>query len=715
MQRTSVLAALFAACASMAMVGCQARGGNPKLDANGDGILDPDEGSVRAPDVINQEAPSSPVATITGTLLDAYTGAPIVGATVKVLSAALTPARQAGAGGDALQGNEATSQAGGVFFIKNNAPGFQDVEITAPGYAKAKLKAEVKLPDAGGPTNNSVTNLFEIFMVQEATVGTIVEGRDQDANALPAGAEIAAQFATVFRRPMNGSLPNPAGALIPDGFVTAVGQVAADGTVTFNTPDFARCNGAFDASAAVFIIAGCGIDLNGDGIPDLTIATQSFTKDAMCKHGGKVPIFATNQRFTGAFFVNDTNLSGAISGTGPTDEFGQPFNANEPIVIRMNGQINLAGSFLNVINAFAHDANGSSSVVGGLRYDNSTPMPGNPGEVTPLAIDAFNYTAVLSLGPDGTTLLAAAPPGGWPLGQELLVRGIIAPEGTIVGAAAQQQVKVVNGAFATVSPTGPITIKRIIIRRNDNTSGAAAANGAYTRFSLVLDRVIKGGDNAGEIYVCTKNNMDGAAGSVDPYNGNADTLVAARCPTKALRIQDRGAFFANGSPVNPNGGTFFNDGFGRARLRARIGANTGLRPNFGNVIDVDVADLSPSTTNAFPDPTSVDVLAPPFTLNMNPFSPSDTISGSIFFNPIFDGRIETTNGVQTFIDNAMIPPGTVVDFVVDVQNLGGSSAPATRGGFPPNAAVNNFCFNIYSTTDTDFTAVDTALTPYTCP
>ena len=142
----------YALVASALLFACNPPAGDPNADRNGDGIADP--AGVRAVDVVNQQAPSSPVGVVIGVLLDAYTGAPIADQTITIASGR----------GITLT---ATSDANGAFTVTSVAFGAFGLSIEREGYVPVNT---VEYTDNGNdlgdfPTDNFVTDYGRIYLL----------------------------------------------------------------------------------------------------------------------------------------------------------------------------------------------------------------------------------------------------------------------------------------------------------------------------------------------------------------------------------------------------------------------------------------------------------------------------------------------------------------------------------------------------------------------
>ncbi len=492
--------ALLASLASL-LFACNPPAGDPNADRNGDGIADPT--GVRAVDVVNQQAPSSPVGVIIGTLRDAYTGAPIADQVITVAS------------GPGIQ-LTATTDANGAFTIDSVAFGYYGFNIVRENYVPVATVLYNELDEDLGefPTDNYVTDLGQVYLLpSDSTFAVSVV----TYSGLPvANKEIIVDVATAFH--VQGNSPGSGNNSIGTRTILATTDAAGVATVT-GVPDVTKLTRLLTGQDyRVYVICG-PVDVNADGIFDFAgrsgDASGSFSTSGRAKFTFRLDAATSNNLPT----IQASNTS-ENNGVRPAQIL-----PSDPLRFVFNQPI-LAGSVIaSVTNDFPRLINNA----GGRAFDNSSigfDRENNPEPA--LNFSTTNATLTATLDPSGASLTLTGA-SAWPAGRVLFVTLMVSSAQASGDAGASNVFRV----FAYVKPAADaLTAEQTLLER---VKASPAAGSKYSTLVVGLNQPVKP-SNSG-IFYCIDADLNN--------NGSRETnfvLDENECPlatsTRSLNTAD---------------------------------------------------------------------------------------------------------------------------------------------------------------------------------
>jgi hypothetical protein len=492
MKKYALLASLLFACNPPA--------GDPNADRNGDGIADPT--GVRGVDVVNQQAPSSPVGVVVGTLRDAYTGAPIADQVITVASGP----------GITLT---ATTDANGAFTIDSVAFGYYGFNIVREGYVPVATVFENELNDDLGefPTDNYVNNLGDVYLLpSDSTMAISVV----TASGLPvANKEIIVEVGMTVLR--NGDFVGTGSGVYGSRTILSTTDAAGVATVT-GVPDVTKLARAIAQGNdyQIYVISG-PVDVNGDGIYDYA------------GRGGSPSVnLAQNGRAKFTFILNPATSDDEPQISASNTSFNNGTRPaqilpSEPIRFVFDQPI-LPGSIIAAVtNDFPRLTNGGrvfdNSSVGYDRENNPEPA---------LNVSTSNNTLAATLDPSGQ-VLTLTPSAAWPAGRVLFVNLMVSSAQASGDAGASNLFR----TFAYVKPAADaLTVEQTLLER----AKVSPANGfKYGTLVIGFNQPVQPSSDG--IFYCIDADLNN--------NGSRETnfvLDANECPlatsTRALNSAD---------------------------------------------------------------------------------------------------------------------------------------------------------------------------------
>lgn len=303
---------LFTACVIVALASCA-----QPTDANGDGIADSAEGG-RNPDSVSLLAPSTPIGTVSGTVLST-TNMPLEGVTVSLVV------------GTAAEGGKtatATTDSSGAFNF-NDVPGESAVQLTysKAGYATARSQVYVSGSTGNIPVNNANGNAgFITLTALTATVTFHV----YSWNGTPAEGAVA----TLDVSP--SAFVGTSGVLGSNaGTVTVQGTVGADGTLSFmGVPDPVDLARLTNAQAYTLVIGA--LDKDANGVPESLGTVKTYTAQALFTNA-VTPIVLGDPRNAQPLQILASNLGSFLSSN--SEPFRNAVNNADPITVVFNQPI----------------------------------------------------------------------------------------------------------------------------------------------------------------------------------------------------------------------------------------------------------------------------------------------------------------------------------------------------------------------------------------
>ncbi|PZR16034.1 MAG: hypothetical protein DI536_06980 [Archangium gephyra] len=307
---------ILTACIVLALAACA-----PKEDANGDGIAD----GIRDPNSVSQVAPSNPIGTVSGTVVNAN-GLPIDGAEVKLVLGT--------GGGGTFTSN--TNAQGAYSFAKIPAGSQGQVFVSKTGFSSAR--SYVTVPSSAGnfPINDGNANAGTTVLVQlNSTLKfQVYNAAGRAARGAKVGVEISnAAYVTNSSNTGFGSL---AGA----GSLSTSGEVDESGVVTIGSlPDFgelARINQT-SSYTSNFVVTIGAVDDDGDGFVDWNGSVTSYTASQMVVNPNRTIVLARSGTANPIAIVA-TNVD-SLNPMGSSAPYRNAVKGSDPITVVFNQPI----------------------------------------------------------------------------------------------------------------------------------------------------------------------------------------------------------------------------------------------------------------------------------------------------------------------------------------------------------------------------------------
>ncbi len=256
-----------------------------KEDKNGDGIVD----GLQAPNSISQVAPSTPVGTISGVVINAA-NVGLEGVQVVMVL---------GNGADATKTYKTTTNTEGAYSFKD-VPGGSAAQLlfSKTGYSNARLGGAVPGNAGNFPINNGNGNAGVLTLVQLNGTFKLHVYTSQGRAAKGAKALLEVKQ-TAFQ-----TVADVYGTAC--GNFSGSGEVDENGLLTFTgTPDVAELSRI--ASSTLFTVTIGALDENNDGRPDVLGTVQPYSASGLFTNPDRT-IFLPDARTTAALAISATNL-----------------------------------------------------------------------------------------------------------------------------------------------------------------------------------------------------------------------------------------------------------------------------------------------------------------------------------------------------------------------------------------------------------------------
>lgn len=294
----------------------------PIVDENGDGIAD----GTRAPDTTSLIAPSNPVGTISGVVVNSNQ-APIEGVNVTLVL---------GDGADASHVRKGVTNGDGAFAFKDvPASAEGQVLLSKTGYSNARLSAFVPGNAGNFPINDGNANVGVVTLGQ---LTSTVKFRVYTASGRPAkGAKGYLEVRGTAFRTSAGVYGSAVGNF------SGAADVDDNGVLTFtNAPDTAEL-ARIGSNASSFELTIGALDEDGDMVIDALGTTTSYTPAALFTNPDRTLILPA-ARTNAALAILASNLESF--GTPAPGTYSPPYRnavkANDAINIVFNQAITQA-------------------------------------------------------------------------------------------------------------------------------------------------------------------------------------------------------------------------------------------------------------------------------------------------------------------------------------------------------------------------------------
>lgn len=302
---------LFTACAVLALAACA-----PKEDANGDGIAD----GINAPNSVSTIAPSTPVGTISGVVVDTNYQ-PLEGVQVTMVL---------GEGADASRTYKATTNTEGTYVFKD-VPGGSAAQIllSKAGYSNARLSGSVPGGAGNFPINDGNGNAGVVAL---SKLNTTLRWRVYTATGRPAkGARAYLEVQSTAWVTTSGTYGNACGNF------SATADVDENGLLTFTgAPDPAEVTRV--SSSINYVLTIGALDEDGDGRSEALGVLRTYTANALFTEPDRNnTIILPDGRLTTGLAIVATNLDSFATASSPP--YRNAVKASDPITIVFNQPI----------------------------------------------------------------------------------------------------------------------------------------------------------------------------------------------------------------------------------------------------------------------------------------------------------------------------------------------------------------------------------------
>lgn len=265
-------------------------------DLNGDGVADADEKG-RSPDTVQLVAPSSPIGSLSGMVVDS----------LQVGIAGVNVTLVLGDGPDASHTFEATTSTDGAFAFKDLPGGASGQLLFAKtGYSNARINAFVPANGGNIPINNGNGNAGVITLAQ---LNSTLKFRVYTAaGELAKGAKGMLEVNATAFQTTAGVFGSPVGNF------SGTAEVDDNGLLTFSgAPDPAEMNRLTNPQ---FVLTIGAFDKDNDGRADFLGTVQSFTASSLFIQPDRSVVLA-DARTTAALQILGTNIESLTTNGSP--------------------------------------------------------------------------------------------------------------------------------------------------------------------------------------------------------------------------------------------------------------------------------------------------------------------------------------------------------------------------------------------------------------
>ncbi len=304
---------ILTASVALALCAC-----GPKEDLNKDGVVD----GVREPDSVSQIAPSTPVGTVSGIVVNSNaTG--IEGVQVVMVL---------GDGADASRSFKATTNTDGAYVFKD-VPGGSNAQLvfSKTGYSNARLNSNVPGATGNFPINNGNGNAGVLTLAQ---LNGTLKFRVYTAQGRPAkGAKAYLEVSPTAFQSFTGQYGNGVGSF------SAAADVDENGLLTFTgTPDLAELAriSALSTNVAFALTIGA-LDEDNDGRTDALGTLNTYSAQGLFQNPDRTILLGDAHLTGGPLSIVATNLDSFSASFSPP--YRNAVKANDPITLVFNQPI----------------------------------------------------------------------------------------------------------------------------------------------------------------------------------------------------------------------------------------------------------------------------------------------------------------------------------------------------------------------------------------
>ncbi len=304
---------ILTASVAIALCAC-----GPKEDLNKDGIAD----GIRDPNSVSQIAPSTPVGSISGIVVNALSTG-IEGVQVVMVL---------GDGADASRNYKATTNAEGAYTFSNK-PGGSSAQLvfSKTGYSTARLNGNVPGATGNFPINNGNGNAGVLTLSQ---LNGTLKFRVYTAQGRPAkGAKAYLEVSPTAFQSFNGQYGDGVGSF------SAAADVDENGLLTFTgTPDLAELAriSALNSNVTYALTIGA-LDEDNDGRSDALGSFRTYSALNLFTNPDRTIILTDARLSAGPLAIVATNLDSFNAALSPP--YRNAVKANDPITLVFNQPI----------------------------------------------------------------------------------------------------------------------------------------------------------------------------------------------------------------------------------------------------------------------------------------------------------------------------------------------------------------------------------------
>lgn len=305
---------ILLACVAFTLAACA----NPQ-DLNGDGIADAEAAKGRSPDTVSLIAPSTPIGSISGVVVNSLQ-APLEGVNVTLVL---------GNGADASHTTKVSTSADGAYVFKGVPAGSQaQLLFSKTGYSSARVNGNVPGTAGNFPINDGNGNAGVVTLTQTASTLKFKVFTSNGVAAKGAKAYLEVNATSFF------TTSTPYGQTV--GNFSGAADVDVDGNLTFaNAPDVAEISRI--GNNIQFSLTIGAVDTDGDMRIDALGALRQYTAVDLFINPDRT-IVLPDARSNQALAILATNLD-SFNTASDSPPYLNALKANDPITIVFNQPI----------------------------------------------------------------------------------------------------------------------------------------------------------------------------------------------------------------------------------------------------------------------------------------------------------------------------------------------------------------------------------------
>lgn len=307
---------ILTACLVLALAACA-----PKEDANGDGIAD----GIRDPNSVSQVAPSNPIGTVSGTVVNAN-GLAIDGVEVKLVLGT----------GDGSTFTSNTNAQGAYSFAKIPAGSQGQLFFSKTGFAPGRSYVTVPATAGNFPINDGNANGGNtvLFQLSSTLKFQVYNAAGRPARGAKVGVEVSNTAFLTNNSNVGLGSPQPAGSYSTSGEVDEAGLLTIG-----NLPDFgelARINETSNYTSTYVVTIGA-VDDDADGFVDWNGSVTSYSATDLFVNPNRT-IVLPRSGTANPISIVATNVE-SLRSAGQTPPYRNAVKGSDPITVVFNQPI----------------------------------------------------------------------------------------------------------------------------------------------------------------------------------------------------------------------------------------------------------------------------------------------------------------------------------------------------------------------------------------